>query len=119
VPFFTHRYGGVESVRLRSVPVQPEAVALPRRAAVLGGRVDADRATAHAYVVFAQPEHAQAALAHNMQVVSPWARTLPCASQCCTRRDCTAPPRCSFALSSLQGSQHCTARIGLRKLHEI
>jgi hypothetical protein len=58
---------------MRSVPVQPEAVALPRRAAVLAGKVDADRATAHAYVVFAQPEQAQAALGHNMQVVRPLA----------------------------------------------
>lgn len=59
----------MESVRLRSVPVQPEAVALPRRAAVLTGKVDAERATAHAYVVFAAPEQAQAALAHNMVMV--------------------------------------------------
>lgn len=66
---FVGRYGSVESVRLRSVPVQPEAVALPRRAAVLTGKVDSERATAHAYVVFAAPEQAQAALAHNMQVV--------------------------------------------------
>lgn len=72
--FHDCRYGSVESVRLRSVPVQPEAVALPRRAAVLTGKVDAERATAHAYVVFAEPQQAQAALAHNMQVVSSAAR---------------------------------------------
>lgn len=99
-PCMHNRYGSVESVRLRSVPVQPEAVALPRRAAVLGGRVDADRATAHAYVVFAQPEHAQAALAHNMQVVRLWvkvclARSVSC---CCTQQACTADLRCAFNL---------------------
>ncbi len=63
-------YGKVESVRLRSVPVALDA-GMPRRAAVLLGKVDADRATAHAYVVFSSPEQARAALAHNMRVVSP------------------------------------------------
>ena len=103
----------MESVRLRSVPVQPEAVALPRRAAVLGGRVDADRATAHAYVVFAHPEHAQAALAHNMQVVRPWSvlsllslridgqhdgmLSIVCAC-CCTRWVCTGHLRRTLQL---------------------
>lgn len=56
------------SVRLRSVPVKLDA-AMPRRAAVLTGKVDAERATAHAYIVFSVPEEARAALAHNMQVV--------------------------------------------------
>jgi hypothetical protein len=99
----------VESVRLRSVPVQPEAVSLPRRAAVLGGRVDADRATAHAYVVFAQPEHAQAALAHNMQVVRPIGKVVHVHRSRCTRRARTAHLRRSSGWRLLQGSMRCAA----------
>ncbi len=59
----------MESVRLRSIPVKLDA-AMPRRAAVLTGKVDAARATAHAYIVFSTPEEAKAALVHNMQLVS-------------------------------------------------
>ena len=59
----------MESVRLRSIPVKLDA-AMPRRAAVLTGRVDAARATAHAYIVFSTPEEAKTALAQNMQLVS-------------------------------------------------
>jgi len=62
------RYGTVESVRLRSIPVKLD-VAMPRRAAVLTGKVDTARATAHAYIVFSTPEAAEAALVQNMQVV--------------------------------------------------
>lgn len=62
------RYGTIDSVRMRSIPVKLDA-AMPRRAAVLTGKVDAQRATAHAYVVFSQPHEATAALAHNMHLL--------------------------------------------------
>lgn len=63
------RYGEVDSVRMRSIPVKLDA-AMPRRAAVLTGKIDSQRTTAHAYVVFSQPHEAIAALAHNMQLVN-------------------------------------------------
>ncbi|KAK9843654.1 hypothetical protein WJX81_001246 [Elliptochloris bilobata] len=59
------RYGAVESVRLRSVPVKLD-VKMPRRAAILSGNVASDRGTANAYVVFVDTAAAAAALAHNM-----------------------------------------------------
>lgn len=62
------RYGKVESVRLRSVPVDL-AKKMPRKAAVLSGAIAADRGTSHAYVVFSDVASATAALAHNMQEV--------------------------------------------------
>lgn len=62
------RYGKVDSVRLRSVPVDL-AKKMPRKAAVLSGAIAADRGTSHAYVVFSDVAAATAALAHNMQEV--------------------------------------------------
>lgn len=60
------RYGMVESVRLRSVPIKVDAK-LPRKAAVASGAVDTARGSAHAYVVFSKESEAVAATAHNMQ----------------------------------------------------
>jgi len=74
------RYGAVESVRLRSVPVKLD-VKMPRRAAILTGNVAADRGTAHAYVVFADAAAAAAALALNMTEVR-CARGRPAAAPC-------------------------------------
>ena len=68
------RYGKVESVRLRSVPVDLEKK-MPRKAAVLSGAIAATRGSSHAYVVFANAASAAKALAHNMREVSPAARS--------------------------------------------
>ena len=62
------RYGAVESIRLRSVPVKLDKK-LPRRAAILSGHISSDRGTAHAYIVFKDAASVAAALAHNMQEV--------------------------------------------------
>ncbi|KXZ52486.1 hypothetical protein GPECTOR_9g530 [Gonium pectorale] len=61
-------FGEVESVRLRAVPVKIDS-GMPRRNAILSGRVDSERAPAAAYVVFKEPAAATAALAANMQEV--------------------------------------------------
>jgi nucleolar protein 12 len=60
--------GAVESVRLRSVAVDPEAK-LPRRAAVLTGARNNAREAVNGYVVFAAAASLPAALALNMRVV--------------------------------------------------
>ncbi|KAL4854740.1 RNA-binding protein 34 [Chlorella vulgaris] len=62
--------GPVESVRLRSLPLKkgadPEKPSkVPRRGAIASGAIDPDH-SAHAYVVFAQEEAVEAALALNM-----------------------------------------------------
>jgi hypothetical protein len=62
------RYGTVESVRLRSLPLKDEGK-LPRRAAVAAGAVDESRGSANAYVVFSSGASAVHALAHNMREV--------------------------------------------------
>lgn len=64
------RYGEVDSVRLRSLPLQTDA-GMPRRAAISSGRVDAAGPSANAYLVFRSRLAARAALAHNMQEVRP------------------------------------------------
>lgn len=64
----TGRFGAVQSVRLRSVPIRLDKK-LPRRAAILAGRVSGDRGTAHAYVVFKEAAAATAALELNMKEV--------------------------------------------------
>lgn len=62
------RYGHVESVRLRSLPLQADA-GMPRRAAISSGKVDEAGASANAYIVFQNRLAARGALAHNMQQV--------------------------------------------------
>lgn len=64
------RYGQIESLRLRSVPVKLDGKQMPRRAAVLTGSVSTKRGTANAYIVFAEAESVGKALASNMQLVS-------------------------------------------------
>lgn len=59
--------GRVESVRLRSLPLQRDPTSkIPRRGAIASGAIDADQ-SAHAYVVFADDAAADAALTLNMQ----------------------------------------------------
>lgn len=66
-----HRYGAVESVRLRSLPLKEEASGkLPRRAAVATGAVDESRGSANAYVVFETEAAASTALVLNMGEVA-------------------------------------------------
>ncbi len=65
---YVHRYGTVESVRLRSLPLK-EDTKLPRHAAVAAGAVDESRGSANAYVVFSSGGSASHALAHNMREV--------------------------------------------------
>jgi nucleolar protein 12 len=63
-------YGSVDSVRLRSVPLDLESKKkLPRKAAVIKGSVGTDRGGAKAYVVFEDASAAEAALAANMTEV--------------------------------------------------
>ena len=62
-------FGNVESIRLRSLPLQSENK-LPRRAAIATGAVaEASKGSAHAYVVFEDKGSAAAALAANMRSV--------------------------------------------------
>ena len=64
------RYGKVESIRLRSVPLKlDEKKILPRRAAILSQKVSEDRGSAHAYIVFKDEDSAKAALELNMHEV--------------------------------------------------
>ena len=74
------RFGAVESVRLRSLPLK-EGLKMPRKAAVASGNVDAERAPAHAYVVFEKRTSAVYALQLNMSEVSPLFMTLMAAGE--------------------------------------
>ena len=62
------RYGEIDTVRLRSVAVKPDSKK-PRRAAIIAGEV-LEGHSAHAYVVFKDTASVEAALAHNMQLVT-------------------------------------------------
>lgn len=63
-------YGKVESIRLRSLPVNLQSK-LSRRASAITRDLTETRAPAHAYVVFTTAEAASAALQHNMAEVRP------------------------------------------------
>lgn len=71
-----HRYGSIESIRRRSVPVALDAK-MSRKAAIITGNVSDKRGTSHAYVVFQDEAAALAALASNMHMVCP---VPPCVS---------------------------------------
>jgi nucleolar protein 12 len=62
------QYGAIESVRLRSVPLQSDSK-LPRRAAIATGAVETSKGSAHAYVVFETRASAHQALLANMRPV--------------------------------------------------
>jgi nucleolar protein 12 len=65
------RFGPVESVRLRSVPLDMDVKKkLPRKAAVIRGLVTAERGGTKAYVVFEREDSVGPALSMNMTVVS-------------------------------------------------
>lgn len=62
------RYGTVENVRLRNLPIDI-ASKMPKQLQIKAGKVDASRGSATAFVRFAAREEASAALAANMSVV--------------------------------------------------
>lgn len=63
------KFGTIESVRLRSIPITEAGVKLPRRSAILSGQVAEDKGTSHAYVVFKDAGSAMAAQQMNMTEV--------------------------------------------------
>ncbi|CAJ1931122.1 unnamed protein product [Sphenostylis stenocarpa] len=61
------KFGEVESVRIRSVPVQDTKK--PRKGAILAKKINDAADSVHAYIVFKTEESAQASLSHNMSLV--------------------------------------------------
>ncbi|KAL3499958.1 hypothetical protein ACH5RR_039051 [Cinchona calisaya] len=61
-------FGEVESVRIRSVPLNDSKI--PRKGAIMTKQFNETADSVHAYVVFKTEESAQASLAHNMAMVS-------------------------------------------------
>ncbi|KAI9177166.1 hypothetical protein LWI28_011881 [Acer negundo] len=61
------KFGDVESVRIRSVPILDTKV--PRKGAILKKQINDNVDSVHAYIVFNSEQSAEAALAHNMAVV--------------------------------------------------
>ncbi|KAL6176024.1 hypothetical protein ACLB2K_052660 [Fragaria x ananassa] len=61
------KFGEVESVRIRSVPI--EDTKAPRKVAVLTKKLHKKADSVNAYIVFKSEESAQASLSHNMAVV--------------------------------------------------
>ncbi|KAG1362027.1 RNA-binding protein 34 [Cocos nucifera] len=58
------RFGEVESVRIRSVPIVDSKA--PRKAAIIKGKINDAGDSVHAYIVFKDEQSAHAALSHNM-----------------------------------------------------
>ncbi|CAN6461003.1 unnamed protein product [Victoria cruziana] len=58
------RFGEVDSVRIRSVPIQDSK--LPRKSAIFTGKINEAIASVHAYIVFKDEESASSALSYNM-----------------------------------------------------
>lgn len=61
------KYGVVESVRFRSVPVKEDAK-VPRRVAAASGAIDTDKGSFHAYVRFESDASVEDALQENMKM---------------------------------------------------
>nr|KYP38835.1 RNA-binding protein 34 [Cajanus cajan] len=61
------KFGEVESVRIRSVPIQDTKK--PRKGAILAKKINDAADSVHAYVVFKTEQSAQASLSHNMTLV--------------------------------------------------
>ncbi|KAJ1395645.1 RNA-binding domain superfamily [Sesbania bispinosa] len=61
------KFGEVESVRIRSVPLQDTKK--PRKGAILSKKINDSADSVHAYIVFKTEQSAQASLSHNMTVV--------------------------------------------------
>ncbi|KAF8379055.1 hypothetical protein HHK36_028482 [Tetracentron sinense] len=62
------RFGEVESVRIRSVPILDSKI--PRKGAIFKGKINDSVDNVHAYIVFKDEQSAQASLTHNMAVVA-------------------------------------------------
>ncbi|TKY70031.1 RNA-binding protein 34 [Spatholobus suberectus] len=61
------KFGEVESVRIRSVPIQDTKK--PRKGAILAKKINDAADSVHAYIVFKTDQSAQASLSHNMTLV--------------------------------------------------
>lgn len=61
------RFGEVESVRIRSVPIVDSKI--PRKGAIIKGKINDAVDSMHAYIVFKDEQAAHAALSHNMAEV--------------------------------------------------
>ncbi|KAH1234471.1 RNA-binding protein 34 [Glycine max] len=61
------KFGEVESVRIRSVPIQDTKK--PRKGAILAKKINDAADSVHAYIVFKTEQSAQASLSHNMSLV--------------------------------------------------
>ncbi|GAV91292.1 RRM_6 domain-containing protein [Cephalotus follicularis] len=61
------RFGEVESVRIRSVPLMDTKK--PRKGAVILGQINGHADSVHAYIVFKTEQSAESSLSHNMAVV--------------------------------------------------
>ncbi|KAL2348933.1 hypothetical protein Fmac_002933 [Flemingia macrophylla] len=61
------KFGEVESVRIRSVPIQDTKK--PRKGAILAKKINDAADSVHAYVVFKTEQSAQTSLSHNMTLV--------------------------------------------------
>ncbi|XP_006650921.1 RNA-binding protein 34 [Oryza brachyantha] len=57
-------FGEIESVRIRSVPLSDTKI--PRKGAVIKGKINDSVDNVHAYIVFKDEQGARAALSHNM-----------------------------------------------------
>ncbi|XP_038905328.1 nucleolar protein 12 [Benincasa hispida] len=62
------QFGEIESVRIRSVPIDIANSKKPRKGAILSKKLNEAADSSHAFVVFKTEESAQAALSHNMAV---------------------------------------------------
>lgn len=61
------RYGAIESIRFRSVPLKEDSK-VPRRVAAASGTVDENKGSFHAYIVFKDRESVPRALQENMRL---------------------------------------------------
>ncbi|GJM97286.1 hypothetical protein PR202_ga14203 [Eleusine coracana subsp. coracana] len=57
-------FGQIESVRIRSVPITD--ITIPRKGAIMKGKLNEALDNVHAYIVFKEEQFARAALSHNM-----------------------------------------------------
>ncbi|KAA0053031.1 nucleolar protein 12 [Cucumis melo var. makuwa] len=62
------QFGEIDSVRIRSVPIDIANSKKPRKGAIISKKLNEAADSSHAYVVFKTEESAQASLSHNMAV---------------------------------------------------
>ena len=67
--FLLHsRYGKIDSIRFRSMPVK-EDVKVPKRVAAASGAIDSEKGSFHAYIVFKDAASVSKSLVENMNVL--------------------------------------------------